>query len=83
MYSTPLEVEVVLVQRAGHLEDAVSAADDSLRQHQGPLVGAHVLGSVPFLKTKQQSTHHVSVSGASARRGDIASIRSYGSKYFI
>lgn len=50
----PLEVEVVLVEWAGDLEDALPAADDALGQDQGPLMRAHVLGRVPFLFKKKK-----------------------------
>lgn len=52
-----VEVEVVLVERAGDLEDALPAADDALGQDQRPLVGAHVLGSVPFLEKKKNRVY--------------------------
>lgn len=51
-----VEVEVFLVERASHLEDPVLASNDALGKYQRPLVGAHVLGRVPFL---EDDTHDV------------------------
>ena len=45
-----LQVEVLLVQRAGDLGNAPLAADDALRQDERALVGAHVLRRVPLLR---------------------------------
>lgn len=46
------------MQWAGHLEDAVPAAHDTLREDESSLVGAHVLSRVPFLRGegKQEET---------------------------
>ena len=45
----PVKVKVLLVQRAGDLKNAFLVAYDAFREDEGPLVGTHVLGSVPFL----------------------------------
>lgn len=46
---SPGKVEVILVQRARDLDRLAPASHNTLRQHQRPLVWAHVLCRIPFL----------------------------------
>mmetsp|Transcript_17086 Transcript_17086/g.39504 ORF Transcript_17086/g.39504 Transcript_17086/m.39504 type:complete len:201 (-) Transcript_17086:1698-2300(-) len=47
-FISAFQTERFLVQWASHLGSVTSAPHDALRQHEGLLVGAHVLGAVPF-----------------------------------
>lgn len=57
---SPGEVEVLLVQRARHLDGVTLAPHDTLREHERSLVRAHVLSRVPLLRSQAKTTRNKS-----------------------